>query len=228
MVGYGGERGLLGLAFHPSYKTNGAFYVNWTLKSGDAAVNAVQGLLDEPRRGRPDQLAAAPDHRPAEHEPQRRHARLRATDGYLYIGDGRRRWRRRPEQQRPERQRAARQDPADQRQRHDRRQPVPDPGDNPYVGRTGRDEIWSFGLRNPWRFSFDRATGDLWIGDVGQDRGTRRSTASTSASSGYGRGRQLRLAGDGGSPLLHPVERLQHDRQAAAGRRVHATRRVAR
>ena len=44
------------------------------------------------------------------------------------------------------------------------------PAGNPYVGRTGRDEIWQRGLRNPWRFSFDRATGDLWIGDVGQDR----------------------------------------------------------
>jgi glucose/arabinose dehydrogenase len=44
------------------------------------------------------------------------------------------------------------------------------PASNPYVGRTGLDAIWSRGLRNPWRFSFDRLTGDLWIGDVGQDR----------------------------------------------------------
>ena len=44
------------------------------------------------------------------------------------------------------------------------------PAGNPYVGRAGLDEIWSRGLRNPWRFSFDRLTGDLWIGDVGQNR----------------------------------------------------------
>ncbi len=44
------------------------------------------------------------------------------------------------------------------------------PSSNPFVGRPGRDEIWSYGLRNPWRFSFDRATGALWIGDVGEDR----------------------------------------------------------
>jgi glucose/arabinose dehydrogenase len=42
------------------------------------------------------------------------------------------------------------------------------PASNPYVGTTGRDEIWQRGLRNPWRYSFDRSTGDLWIGDVGQ------------------------------------------------------------
>ncbi len=43
------------------------------------------------------------------------------------------------------------------------------PRTNPFVGRSGLDQIWAYGLRNPWRWSFDRATGDLWIGDVGQD-----------------------------------------------------------
>ena len=83
-----------------------------------------QGLLDEPGRGRPDQLAAAPDHPPAR---TRNH-----NGGMLAFGNRRlpvhrhrrRRRRRRPGQQRPERQRAARQDPADRRQRHDRRHPA--------------------------------------------------------------------------------------------------------
>jgi glucose/arabinose dehydrogenase len=44
------------------------------------------------------------------------------------------------------------------------------PKGNPFVGRDGRDEIWAYGLRNPWRFSFDRSTGDMWIGDVGQNQ----------------------------------------------------------
>ena len=85
-------------------------------------------------------------------------------------------------------------------------------GTNPYVGRTGRDEVWSRGLRNPWRFSFDRVSDDLWIGDVGQNalRGDRPRDLG---QLGLRARRQFRLAGDGGPPLLHPVERLQHDRQ---------------
>ena len=84
------------------------------------------------------------------------------------------------------------------------------PRSNPYVGAIGRDEIWSRGLRNPWRWSFDRVTGDLWIGDVGQDRyeeidrphGVRPRTR-----------RRLRMAGHGGQPLLPARDRVHHDRQ---------------
>jgi glucose/arabinose dehydrogenase len=66
------------------------------------------------------------------------------------------------------------------------------PASNPYVGRAGLDEIWSRGLRNPWRWSFDRATGNLWIGDVGQaryeeiDRSSRSSTTLAGRGANYG------------------------------------------
>ncbi|HEY6058584.1 MAG TPA: PQQ-dependent sugar dehydrogenase, partial [Candidatus Limnocylindrales bacterium] len=65
------------------------------------------------------------------------------------------------------------------------------PRTNPFVGRAGLDIVWSYGLRNPWRFSFDRATGDLWIGDVGQgryeeiDRATRATGGGRGANYGW-------------------------------------------
>ena len=91
---------------------------------------------------------------------------------------------------------------------------------NPYVGRTGPRRDLAVGLRNPWRFSFDRATGDLWIGDVGQ--GSYEEVDRATNTSPAGQGLQLGLAGHGGPPLPHPVVRLQHERQEAAGLRVHA------
>jgi len=60
------------------------------------------------------------------------------------------------------------------------------PSSNPYVGQTGLDEIFAIGLRNPWRWSFDRLTGDLWIGDVGQ--GKWEEVDRSTAASGGGRG----------------------------------------
>ena len=83
------------------------------------------------------------------------------------------------------------------------------PDDNPFVGRAGADEIWALGLRNPWRSSFDRLTGDLYIGDVGPGaaRGDRLPAR------GQRRRRQLRLEGEGRRPGL----RRQRAGQPAAG-----------
>jgi glucose/arabinose dehydrogenase len=184
MVGYGGERGLLGLAFHPSYKTNGMFYIYWTLKSGDLAVNQYKVSSN------PDVAVRTSSRRLLTiHHPNTNHnGGMLAFDshGYLFIGVG---------------DGGGSGDPSNNAQNVNAllgkilRINVNGttggvqyriPGDNPYVGRTGRDEVWSIGLRNPWRFSFDRATNDLWIGDVGQAKYEEidRSVAGV----GYGRG----------------------------------------
>jgi glucose/arabinose dehydrogenase len=91
------------------------------------------------------------------------------------------------------------------------------PRDNPLVGRAGaRPEIWAYGLRNPWRFSFDPANGDLWIGDVGQ--GTWEEVDHEPAGSGGGRNYgwnrregSHQFAGGGGSGLVDPVLEYNHD-----------------
>jgi glucose/arabinose dehydrogenase len=169
-ISKGGERGLLGLAFHPQFKTNGKFYVNMTLKNGATAINEYRavGAADTAnwRTGRRILTIAQPY---ANHNGG--HLAF-GPDGYLYIGMG---------------DGGSAGDPGNRAQNLNsllgkmlrinvnlasasgaRQYRIP--STNPYVGKVGLDEIWARGLRNPWRFSFDRGTGDLWIGDVGQNR----------------------------------------------------------
>lgn len=162
----GGEQGLLGLAFHPSYEDNGRFFVNYTDTDGDTVV---------------EEYAVSGDPDVAESESERVLLRIDqpfpnhnggnlvfGPDGYLYIGTG---------------DGGGAGDPEENGQdlttllgkllRIDVDAPGPEPYgiplDNPFADEAdARPEIWGYGLRNPWRFSFDRATGDLWIGDVGQ------------------------------------------------------------
>ena len=166
-----GERGLLGLVFHPDYAANGRFYVSFTDGSGDSAVveYLVSGDLDAA-----DAMSARVILRVDQPYSNHNGGHLAfGPDGYLYVGlgDG-----------------GSSGDPDDNGQDPttllgsllrldvdtddfpddpDRSYAVP--ADNPFVGGAGADEIWSYGLRNPWRFSFDRWTGDLFIGDVGQN-----------------------------------------------------------
>jgi len=164
-----GERGLLGLAFHPDYAANGELYVNYTRDSGGLeTVIARYTVSADPAVADPDseEILLTYD------QPANNHNGGQLAfgpDGYLYIasGDG-----------------GGGGDPGENGQALDTllgkvlRLDVDaeDPGleyavppDNPFVGVAGaRGEIWAYGLRNPWRLSFDRATGDLWIGDVGQ------------------------------------------------------------
>jgi glucose/arabinose dehydrogenase len=158
----GTEQGLLGLAFHPSYATNGFFFVDYTRQIDGATViarykrSATDANLADPASAAILLTIAQPY---ANHNG----GGLRfGPDGFLYIGMG---------------DGGSGNDPENRAQdlatllgkmlRIDVNNPSPPyysiPAGNPF-----QNEIWAYGLRNPWRFSFDRATGDLFIGDVGQ------------------------------------------------------------
>ncbi len=165
LINSSGERGLLGLAFHPDYSTNGYFYVNYTDNSGD--TNIVRYTVSSTNPNVADATSAMPilfvDQPFSNHNAG---DLAFGRDGYLYIplGDG-----------------GSGGDPGNRSQNTtlllgkvlridvDGGTPYAIPATNPFVGTIGvEDEIWAIGLRNPWRFSFDRMTGDLWIADVGQ------------------------------------------------------------
>jgi len=162
-----GEQGLLGLAFHPQYATNGRFFVYYT-RAGDGTI-----VIAEYRVSADPNIADATEQvlLTIPHPTNTNHnggMLAFGFDGYLYagIGDG-----------------GGGNDEPNNAQntelllgkilRIDVDRPGADtlyssPPDNPFVNAPGRDEIFAFGFRNPWRFSFDRTTGELWIGDVGQ------------------------------------------------------------
>lgn len=164
-----GEEGLLGLAFHPQYATNRRFFVNYTSDAGGARHSVIAEYAAS--AGNAD--AASERILLTVGQPFSNHnggGLAFGNDGFLYIalGDG-----------------GSGGDPNGNGQNTDAllgkilridvdSTPAPGlqyaiPTDNPFVSKTGRDEIWLYGLRNPFRFSVDHATGDLWIGDVGQD-----------------------------------------------------------
>ena len=164
-VSTGDEQGLLGLAFDPAYATNGRFVVHYTDVSGNTVVSMFRVSAGNPDLADPaTELLILTAEQPF---PNHNGGQiLFGADGMLYIGLG---------------------DGGGGGDPGGRGQAVTDllgdilrvdvssgtgytvPADNPLVGRTdARPEIWSYGLRNPWRFSFDPATGDLYIADVGQ------------------------------------------------------------
>ncbi len=163
-----GERGLLGLAFHPSYATNGKFYVYYTNLKGQIVIAQFHVSAGDPNRASTAATVLLRISKPFSNHNGGTLAF--GPDGYLYAGTG---------------DGGGAGDPGNRAQslgsllgkllRMDvdhptSTKPYRSPSTNPYVGRAGLDLIWARGLRNPWRFSFDSLTGDLWIGDVGQNR----------------------------------------------------------
>jgi glucose/arabinose dehydrogenase len=166
-AGEGGEQGLLSMAFAPDYEDSGLLYVAYT--DHRDALRIV-----EYRRDPADELRADP--RSARLvlrilQPTTKHHGglvLFGPDGHLYIGSGDGGPSGDPtdvaQDKRSLRGKILRIDP------QPGRAPYTVPPDNPFMGRPGRDEIFAYGLRNPWRFSFDPATGSIAIGDVGDQR----------------------------------------------------------
>jgi glucose/arabinose dehydrogenase len=158
------EQGLLGLAFHPKYAENGLFFVNYTDKNGNTVIARFQVSAGDPNRADPmSEVDLMHIDQPyANHNGG---GLAFGPDGYLYIGlgDG-----------------GSAGDPHGNGQNLqtqlgkllridvDHGDPYAIPPDNPFIG-IGMPEIWAYGLRNPWRFSFDTLTGNLYIADVGQD-----------------------------------------------------------
>jgi glucose/arabinose dehydrogenase len=163
-----GEKGLLGLVFHPNYKENGFFYVDYTEKAGNQLYTVVARYkvsANDPNQADPtSELRMMHIAQPFQNHKGGQLAF--GPDGYLYIGMG---------------DGGSEGDPLDNGQSLqtllgkilridvDHNQPYAVPSDNPFVNGGGLWEIWASGLRNPWRFSFDRLNGDLYIADVGQD-----------------------------------------------------------
>ena len=161
----GGEQGLLSVAFHPQYRSNGFLFVNHTDKNGDTRIERYSVSTDrnvaDPRSAK---VILSIDQRYSNHQGG---LNLFGPDGMLYIGMG---------------DGGSQGDPHGNGQNRnallakllrlnvDRGEPYLIPAANPYAKGGGRAEIWAIGLRNPWRFSFDRFSGLLYIADVGGDR----------------------------------------------------------
>jgi len=183
LVDFGGERGLLSIAFPPDYRQSGAFYVYYTDRAGNIRVDEFQRAgATRARAGSRRSVIDIPHPVNANHNG----GQLQFFDDLLYFGTG---------------DGGSGGDPPNNAQNKDsllgkllRIDPRPSggrpysiPADNPFVGKPGRDEIYSYGLRNPFRFSFNTTTAAqprIAIGDVGQNRFEELDYATLAGASG--------------------------------------------
>jgi glucose/arabinose dehydrogenase len=209
----GSEQGLLGIAFHPQYAQNRFFYVNYTDLNGNTVIARFTAsqkgeMVDPQSEKRLIQVDQPfPNHNGG--------GLAFGPDGFLYIGlgDG-----------------GSAGDPNNNAQntnvllgkllRIDVSQPdnYAIPKNNPFANGGGKPEIWAFGLRNPWRFSFDPRKGDLYIGDVGQDLWEEvdylpvGSTGGTNFGWSFMEGNHpYRLQGDIPGNLIAPITEYDHN-----------------
>ncbi len=163
------ERGLLGLAFHPNFSENGYFFVNFTDRSGNTQIARLTISEDNPNLAEMSSIEILLSISQPYSNHNGGHIAF-GPDGYLYIavGDGGRR----------DDPLSAGQDPSTllgtilriDVDNPNEDNPYSIPEDNPVTEDPNfAPEVWAYGLRNVWRFSFDRATGDMYLGDVGQD-----------------------------------------------------------
>ncbi len=211
----GNERGLLGLAFHPDFANNGYFYVNYT-RAGDGATNIERYSVSASNPNVADPSSGTVILTVAQPFNNHNGGTIKfGPDGYLYIGMG---------------DGGSGGDPGNRAQNINENLgkmlridvngtlPYSIPPDNPYVGIPGNDEIWAIGLRNPWKYSFDKSTGDLWIADVGQNLIEEINKVSgTAAGLNYGwkcyEGNSVYTAGcaQGSTTYTFPVRTLSHN-----------------
>lgn len=211
----GSERGLLGIAFHPRFQENGYFYVNYTDKRGDTVISRFQVSNQDPNLADPDS-----EQRVLQvNQPYANHnggGLAFGPDGYLYIGlgDG-----------------GSGGDPQGYAQStgtllgkllridvdtaEKEGKPYTIPADNPFRSGEGLPEIWAYGLRNPWRFSFDRLSGDLFIGDVGQNQWEEINYLGVDGPGGVNFGWNFRegshlFTGTAPSGLVNPIFEYDH------------------
>ena len=180
----GGERGLLGLAFHPQYSTNRRFFVYYTRQTdGAIQLSEFHTSVGNPNLADSTEIPILTIPHPGQSNHNGGMIEF-GPDGFLYIGTG---------------DGGSANDPPNNAQNinvllgkilrididhPDGMQLYSSPPSNPFVGVSGADEIFAFGERNPWRFSFDRTTGQVYLGDVGQ--GAREEIDIVTIGGNYG------------------------------------------